>query len=184
VHRSVADEFARRVAEKAKALTQGPGTAPGTTIGPMVNRRQKDHVLRRIESAVRQGARVPVGDEAREGNLVAPTVLVDVRPEMDIMQEETFGPVACIVCYDEVDQAIRWANESPYALGGAVFGTDETKAEEVARRLHSGMVGINQGCGGAKGSPWVGAKQSGYGFHSGADGHRRFAQVRVISRAR
>lgn len=184
VHRSIADEFARRVAEKARALKQGAGVEPGVAIGPMVNRRQKDHVLRQIESAVRQGARVLVGDEAREGNFVAPTVLVDVRPEMDIMQEETFGPVACIVRYDEVDQAIRWANESPYALGGAVFGTDEAKAEDVARRLHSGMVGINQGCGGAKGSPWVGAKQSGYGFHSGADGHRQFAQVRVISRAR
>lgn len=184
VHGSVAEDFARKVAEKAAALKQGAGVEPSTTIGPMVNRRQKDHVLKQIESAVRQGARILFGDQARDGNFVAPTVLVDVRPDMDIMQEETFGPVACIVRYDEIDQAIRWANESPYALGGAVFGQDETKAEDVARRLHSAMVGINQGCGGAKGSPWVGAKQSGYGFHSGPDGHRQFAQVRVISRAK
>ncbi len=184
VHRSVAEAFERKVAEKAANLKQGPGMQEGTTIGPMVNARQKKHVLRQIDSAVRQGAEVLAGNEPRDGNFVAPTVLVNVRNDMDIMREETFGPVACIVRYDELDQAIRWANESPFALGGSVFGADVANAESVARRLHSGMVGINQGCGGAKGTPWVGAKQSGYGYHSGRDGHRQFAQVRVISRAK
>ncbi|MDZ4828980.1 MAG: aldehyde dehydrogenase family protein [Phycisphaerae bacterium] len=184
VQRSVADEFERKVAEKANQLKQGAGTEDGVNLGPMVNARQKMHVLRQIDSAVKQGATVLAGNDERPGNFVAPTVLVNVRSDMDIMHEETFGPVACIVRFDEVDQAIRWANESPYALGGAVFGRDVAKAEDVARRLDSGMVGVNQGCGGAKGTPWVGAKQSGYGYHSGRDGHRQFAQVRVISRAR
>ena len=184
VHRSIAERFESLVAEKAKGLTQGPGREPGTTIGPMVNARQKEHVLRQIASAIGEGAKAIAGNEPRPGNFVAPTVLVDVRPDMAIMREETFGPVASIVRYDEVDHAIRWANESPYALGGAVFGGDIERAEGVARRLHSGMVGINRGCGGAKGTPWVGAKQSGYGYHSGRDGHRQFAQVRVISRAK
>lgn len=182
VHRSIADRFESAVAEKAKAIRQGPGRDEGVTVGPMVNARQKEHVLRQIDSAIRQGARAIAGAEPRPGNFVAPTVLVDVRPDMDIMREETFGPVAAIVRYDDIDQAIRWANESPFALGGAVFGRDVQQAEGVARRLHSGMVGINQGCGGAKGTPWVGAKQSGYGYHSGRDGHRQFTQVRVISR--
>lgn len=184
VHRSIAERFEQAVAEKAKAMKQGPGTEEGVAIGPMVNARQKQHVLRQIESALAQGAKAIAGHEPRPGNFVAPTVLVDVRPDMDIMREETFGPVAAIVRYDEIDHAIRWANESPYALGGAVFGADVERAESVARRLHSGMVGINRGCGGAKGTPWVGAKQSGYGYHSGRDGHRQFAQVRVISRAK
>ncbi len=184
VHRSIADAFEAKVAEKAKAMKQGPGTEEGVAIGPMVNARQKAHVMRQIASAIGQGAKAIAGNEPRPGNFVAPTVLVDVRPEMDIMREETFGPVAAIVRYDEIDAAIRWANESPYALGGAVFGVDIARAEDVARRLHSGMVGINRGCGGAKGAPWVGAKQSGYGYHSGRDGHRQFAQVRVISRAK
>lgn len=184
VHRSIADSFEAKVAEKAKALRQGPGREEGVAIGPMVNARQKAHVLRQIETAVAEGARAMAGNEPRPGNFVAPTVLVNVTNDMTIMGEETFGPVACIVRYDEIDHAIRWANESPYALGGAVFGADVAQAESVARRLHSGMVGINRGCGGAKGTPWVGAKQSGYGYHSGRDGHRQFAQVRVISRAK
>lgn len=184
VHRSIAEAFEAKVAEKAAALRQGPGREEGVTIGPMVNARQKAHVLRQIETAIAEGARAIAGNEPRPGNFVAPTVLVDVRNDMAIMREETFGPVACIVRYDEIDQAVRWANESPYALGGAVFGADVARAESVALRLHSGMVGINRGCGGAKGTPWVGAKQSGYGYHSGRDGHRQFAQVRVISRAK
>ncbi|MDZ4753584.1 MAG: aldehyde dehydrogenase family protein [Phycisphaerae bacterium] len=184
VHASIADAFEQKVAEKAAALKQGAGTEEGVTIGPMVHARQKAHVLRQIESAVQQGATVLFGNDPRPGNFVAPTVLVQVSNDMDIMREETFGPVACIVRYDQLDQAIRWANNSPFALGGAVFGKDVAAAEDVARRLHSGMVGINQGCGGAKGTPWVGAKQSGYGYHSGRDGHRQFAQVRVISRAK
>ncbi|MBL9150820.1 MAG: aldehyde dehydrogenase [Phycisphaerae bacterium] len=182
VHRSIAESFEKAVAEKARTLKQGHGVEQGVTLGPMVNRRQKEHVERQIASALKEGARAIAGNEPRPGNFVAPTVLVDVRPDMTIMREETFGPVACIVRYDDVRDAVRWANESPYALGGAVFGKDVDNAERVARQLHSGMVGINQGCGGAKGTPWVGAKQSGYGYHSGRDGHRQFAQVRVITR--
>lgn len=184
VHAEIADAFARKVAEKALSLKQGSGLDESVTLGPMVNRRQKDHVMRQVASAVAQGARVVTGNDERPGNFVAPTVLVDVRPDMDIMRDETFGPVACIVRFDDPEQAIRWSNESPYALGGAVFGRDVGAAEAVARRLHSAMVGINQGCGGAKGTPWVGAKESGYGYHSGREGHRQFAQVRVITRAR
>jgi succinate-semialdehyde dehydrogenase/glutarate-semialdehyde dehydrogenase len=182
VHRSIAEAFETKVAEKAKAMKQGPGSDAGVAVGPMVNERQKRHVQRQIASAVQEGARMLAGDRDPGGNFVAPTVLVDVRQDMTIMREETFGPVAAIVRYDEIDTAIRWANDSPYALGGAVFGADLERAESVARRLTSGMVGVNQGCGGAKGTPWVGARQSGYGYHSGRDGHRQFAQVRVISR--
>ena len=75
------------------------------------------------------------------------------------------------------------ANATRYALGASVYGP-EALAERVARRLSAGMVGVNQGCGGAAGTPWVGARQSGMGFHSGAEGHRNFAQVRVLTWAK
>jgi acyl-CoA reductase-like NAD-dependent aldehyde dehydrogenase len=101
---------------------------------------------------------------------------------MEIMREETFGPVACVQAFATVDEAVRLANDTPFGLGAAVFGRDVARAGEVAARIEAGMVGINQGCGGADGCPWVGAKESGYGFHSGPEGHRQFAQVRVISR--
>ena len=140
-------------------------------------------VLRQIEDAVRRGAKVLLGGTAGSGNFVPPTVLVDLDHAMPIMREETFGPVACVMTFGDEEEAVRLANDSPYALGGAVFGSD-ARATRVAERLTSGMVGVNRGCGGAEGTPWVGARQSGYGFRGGPEGHRQFAQVRVISKSR
>ena len=100
---------------------------------------------------------------------------------MAIMVEETFGPVACLMRVKDADEAVELANDTPYGLGACVYGKDEARARDVARRLTAGMIGINKGCGGASGTPWVGAQQSGYGYHSGRDGHRQFAQVRVVS---
>jgi acyl-CoA reductase-like NAD-dependent aldehyde dehydrogenase len=178
------DEFLRRMIERTAALKQGDPAEPGVGVGPMVNARQKEKVLAQIDGAVRAGARVAAGGEPRSGNFVAPTILVDVNHSMEIMREETFGPVACVQAFRTVDEAVRLANDTPFGLGAAVFGSDAARAAEVAARIEAGMVGVNGGCGGADGSPWVGMKESGYGFHSGPEGHRQFAQVRVISRPR
>ena len=99
---------------------------------------------------------------------------------MRIMNDETFGPIACIQKTSSDDEAIKLANDTPYGLGACVFGEVE-HATQVARHIEAGMVGVNSGCGGATGSPWVGAKHSGYGFHSGPLGHRQFCQVRTVS---
>ncbi len=183
VDRAVAEPFIDLVCRKAKELKQGAGDEPGVQIGPMISARQKETVLKQVAAAKAAGARVVVGDEPAPGNFVRPTVVVDLNHSMDLMREETFGPVACIVPVADADEAVRLANDTPYGLGAAVFGADVANAERVARRINAGMVGVNRGCGGAKGSPWVGARQSGYGFHSGKAGHRQFAQVRVVSRA-
>jgi acyl-CoA reductase-like NAD-dependent aldehyde dehydrogenase len=99
---------------------------------------------------------------------------------MPIAQEETFGPVACVTAVKDDEEAVQLANDTPYGLGAVVFGGAD-HAERVARRLNAGMIGVNQSVGGAKGTPWVGARESGYGFHSSVDGHRQFCQVRVVS---
>ncbi len=173
------------VAETAE-LTLGPGTHPDTVIGPMVNRRQRDKVAEQIEGAVAQGAQVAAGglDAAIPGdNFIAPTILTGVTHEMDVAMEETFGPVAAVVTVADAEEALRLANDTPYGLGGVVFGEQEL-ASRIGRRLCSGMVGINQGIYGAStdgGTPWIGARQSGYGFHHGREGHRQFCQARVVS---
>ncbi len=182
VDRAVSQQFIDLVCTKTKELKQGAGNEPGVTIGPMISARQKETVLKQLAAAKAAGARIVVGDEPAPGNFVRPTVVVDLNHSMDLMREETFGPVACIVPVADADEAVRLANDTPYGLGAAVFGADVENAERVARRINAGMVGVNRGCGGAKGSPWVGARQSGYGFHSGKAGHRQFAQVRVVSR--
>ena len=184
VEAPIADAFEAAVAERAASMPVGPGTEAGVRVGPMINARQCQHVLDQIDDAIARGARVVHGAEAHHDNFVQPTVLSDLHHDMDIMCEETFGPVACIVRVADADEAVRLANDSPFGLGASVFSGDDEKAAAVARRLTAGMVGVNKSCGGAAGTPWVGALQSGYGFHSGPDGHRQFAQVRIVSAAR
>jgi acyl-CoA reductase-like NAD-dependent aldehyde dehydrogenase len=181
VKESVAEAFEAELARRASEMRSGDGLAPDTQVGPMVNARQRDFVLRQIDEAVGAGARVLAGGGTAAGNFVAPTVLAGVRDDMSVMRDETFGPVACVVRVRDDDEAVRLANDTPFGLGAVVFG-EEAHAEAVGRRLDAGMIGINRGVGGASGSPWVGAKQSGYGFHSGREGHRQFAQVRIVSR--
>jgi len=182
VQEKVADRFEELVRTKTGELVVGDGTEEKTQIGPMIDGGQRDHVLEQIEAAKRAGARVIAGDQGHHGNFVMPTVLGDVDHQMAVMVDETFGPVVGIQRVADDDDAVAAANDTPYGLGAAVFGGDLDRAEKIGRQLSAGMVGINKGCGGASGSPWVGARQSGYGYHSGRDGHRQFAQVRVVSR--
>jgi acyl-CoA reductase-like NAD-dependent aldehyde dehydrogenase len=113
---------------------------------------------------------------------VTPTVLSGVTEDMDIGTVETFGPVACVTRVTSIDEAVKRANDTPFGLGAVVFGGDEERAEAVARRLTAGMIGVNRSAGGLAGTPWVGARESGFGFHKSRDGHRQFAQTRVLTR--
>ncbi len=183
VQDSIKDRFLARLLEESKAYAIGDGMAEGTVVGPMISGEQKAHVQRQLAEAIAAGARVAFGGEARDGQFMSPTVLDGVTHDMDIMRTETFGPVACVMGVKAADDAIDLANDSEYGLGGVVFGPED-QARAVARRLNSAMVGINRGIGGAPGSPWVGAKQSGYSYHSGPMGHRQFCQVRVVSEPR
>ena len=149
----------------------------------MVNATQRDHVLGHIRDAIDGGAKVAWRGEDLGGNYVAPVVLTQVGPEMRVATEETFGPVACLIAVSDEDDAIAKANDTPFGLGAVVFGEPE-RARRVARRLRAGMIGVNQGLSSAGDTPWVGAGESGYGFHSGRDGHRQFAQTRVINEPR
>ncbi|HSH74869.1 MAG TPA: aldehyde dehydrogenase family protein, partial [Longimicrobiales bacterium] len=179
---SVADRFEEALAGYATAMRVGPGL-DGPDVGPMVNARQRNHVLAQVDSAVAAGARALAGGGEHRDRYVTPTVLTGVTDEMDIAREETFGPVACVTRVASVDEAIRRANDSEFGLGAVVFGEDEERAAAVARRLTAGMVGVNRAPGGAAGTPWVGARQSGFGFHKSRDGHRQFTQTRVVTGA-
>lgn len=180
VEEAIADRFEQEVVRRTREMKVGPGTEEGVKVGPVVSARQREMVLNKLAHAIQQGARVIVGGEGHHGNFIMPTVLTGLNNKMDIMKQETFGPVACIVRVKDADEAVRLANDTPYGLGASVFG-EPSRAAEVARQLDAGMIGINKSCGGAPGSPWVGAKQSGYGYHGGREGHRQFTQPRVVS---
>lgn len=185
VHERIAEAFEARVTELAAEVTHGPwDTEGGVVVGPMINARQRDHVVGQIEEALASGARALVGGAEHPERYVLPTVLADVRDEMLIARDETFGPVVCISRFTEVDDAVASANAGPYGLGAVVFGADEERAYAVARRLDAGMIGVNKSIFGAGDTPWVGAKQSGFGYHGSPDGSRQFCQPRVVSRVR
>ncbi|MCH2461072.1 MAG: aldehyde dehydrogenase family protein [Gemmatimonadetes bacterium] len=179
---SVAEEFEQTLAELASVMTVGSGIE-GADVGPMVNATQRDHVLGQVEAAVAEGATVLAGGKGHHDNFVTPTVLADVTGDMEIARAETFGPVACVTRVASVDEAVEMANDTAVGLGAVVFGGDEEATASVARRLTAGMIGINRGVGGASGTPWVGARESGFGFHKSKDGHRQFTQTRVVTLA-
>jgi acyl-CoA reductase-like NAD-dependent aldehyde dehydrogenase len=178
---SVADEFEKALAGIAAAMRVGNG-AEGPDVGPMVNPRQSRHVLSQLDSAVASGAKVLAGGSGHHENFVTPTVLAGVTDDMEIATDETFGPVACVTRVATPDEAVERANHGRFGLGAVVFGEDEDRTNAVARRLTAGMIGINRPIMGAAGTPWVGARESGYGFHKSKDGHRQFTQTRVVTR--
>lgn len=180
VHTSIHDAFVEALVQQASELTVGDGMLPDTDLGPMIHRRQKQHVLDHVRLAIESGAELVHGDLDADGAFLGPIVLTRVHQGMAIMQEETFGPVAPVQAFSTVEEAIALANDTPFGLGAVIYG--DRDAERVADALDAGMIGIRRGCPGVDGSPWVGAKQSGYGFHSGPHGHRQFAQVRIVSR--
>ena len=179
VDEKVANEFEQMVTAIASQYQIGPWDQPQVNIGPIINERQRNNVIAHIDDAVNKGARVLLGGTDHPDYFIKPTVIAGVTTEMRMEQEETFGPVVSISHYSDLDEAIERANDSDYGLGAVVFAGADAAA--IARRLEAGMVGINGGVGGGGDAPWVGAKQSGFGFHGSAEGHRQFAQVKVIS---
>ncbi|MDH3999454.1 MAG: aldehyde dehydrogenase family protein, partial [Desulfuromonadales bacterium] len=179
VDESIADEFEQRVAEAASSYQVGPWDQEGVNIGPIINAKQHQKIVAQIRDAEAKGARILLGGSEQPQRYINPTVICDMTPQMLLEVEETFGPVVAISRYSDIDAAIDRANDTSFGLGAVVFGGKDAAA--VAAQLEAGMVGVNQGVGAGPDAPWVGAKQSGYGFHGSAEGHRQFAQVRVMS---
>ncbi|MCP3889333.1 MAG: aldehyde dehydrogenase [Desulfobulbaceae bacterium] len=180
VDEEVAEQFEQYITALAAQYKVGPWDMDGVNIGPIINAKQHSKIIEHIKDAVEKNARLLHGTIEHPDHFITPTVLADMTTEMRIEQEETFGPVVCVSRFADLEDAISRANDSTYGLGAVVFGN--AGAHEVADRLEAGMIGVNQGVGGGGDVPWVGAKQSGFGFHGSAEGHHQFAQVRVVSR--
>ena len=181
VDEQVADRFEEKVARLASHYRIGNWDDPNADIGPMISTGRRKHVLNLIQDALGKGAIALCGGENHPEFFIRPTVLCGIKNDMAIRRRETLGPVLCIGRFRTTEEAISISNRSNFALGAVVFGGEES-AEAVATRLDAGMVGINKSIFGVGDLPWVGAKNSGFGYHSSADGHRQFTQPRVVSR--
>ncbi|TDV53962.1 aldehyde dehydrogenase (NAD+) [Actinophytocola oryzae] len=142
VHRSLYEEFAQRYVAKAASLPVGDPRDPATILGPLINQKQADTLAAQVEQGIAEGAKPLLRGEV-DGTLCHPTVLADVTPAMSVAQQELFGPVVCLMPFDTEDEAVAMANDTPFGLSGAVHTSDLDHGVELAKRINTGMVHIN-----------------------------------------
>lgn len=185
VHETVAESFARKLAERMGALKLGRGTEDGVQLGPMIRERDRDKIARLVDDAVAKGATVLTGGSApdRTGWFYEPTVLVDVPGDAELLGTEIFGPVAPIVTVSSTDEAIEVANETEAGLISYVYTRDVARAVTVAEALEAGMVGINRGVVSNPAAPFGGIKSSGMGREGGAEGIGAYLETQYLGLA-
>ena len=182
VHRSLFDRVVQAIAREAEGMRVGSGFDAASQLGPVVSRRQFDRVLGFVERARGAGATVVTGGgPARDaGCFVQPTVLVNVRPEMQIVQEEVFGPVLVALPFGDVDDAIRQANDSPYGLAASVWSRDLSSVHRIVPRLKAGTVWVNTHNLLDANLPFGGAKQSGHGRDLGRAAVESYTELKSV----
>jgi succinate-semialdehyde dehydrogenase/glutarate-semialdehyde dehydrogenase len=180
VHRSIAEEFARRVTERVQSFRIGRGTEDGVTIGPLIDQKAVDKATALVGDAVTRGATLRTGGSPveGEGTFYEPTVLSDVPPESDILREEIFGPVLTIVPFDDEDDAVRIANSTEYGLVSYVYTENLARGQRMIERLETGMMGLNVGVVSNAAAPFGGWKFSGLGREGGAEGIHEYLQTK------
>ncbi|MCR4526935.1 NAD-dependent succinate-semialdehyde dehydrogenase [Kocuria rhizophila] len=176
------ESFVENFTQAVQGVTPGDPTDQKTFLGPLCAVEARDGIMEQVQDAVDKGATVLAGGKKldRPGAWMEATVLADVTPEMRAYAEEIFGPVAVVYKVKDVDEAVELANSSPFGLGGSVFGADEAQAAEVAQRVDSGMVFVNEVTGTAPDLPFGGVKRSGVGRELGPFGIEEFANKKLI----
>ena len=183
VHESVAEEFARRVAERMRSLRVGRGTDSRTDVGPLIDENQRTKVAELVADATGRGARVLVGGERMDGRgyFFAPTVLAGVSDDARVLAEEIFGPVAPVAAFSSEEEALHAANRTQYGLVAYLYTRDLGRAFRVCEGLETGMVGLNQGVVSNPAAPFGGVKQSGFGREGGFEGIAEYLETKYVA---
>ncbi|MBR8643360.1 succinate-semialdehyde dehydrogenase (NADP(+)) [Streptomyces tuirus] len=190
VHESIADAFLERFAARTKAMRLGTSLAYGADMGSLVGERQLETVTRHVEEAVAKGAKVVAGGVARPDigpYFFEPTILDGVATDMSVCAEETFGPVVSVYRFTSEDEVIERANATAYGLNSSVWTRNGRRGQEVAARLRTGTVNINEGYAPAYGSvqsPMGGMKDSGLGRRHGSEGILKYTEAQTVAHQR
>lgn len=183
VAESIAGEFTDTLAARMAAVRSGNGMDEDVELGPLVNAATRDKVARLVDAAVAAGASVRTG--GRRGDLPGyhyqPTVLADVKPDAPILRSEIFGPVAPVVTFETVEEAIILANDTQFGLIAYLYTRDLDLGLSVTRRLRAGMVGLNRGVVSDPAAPFGGVKQSGIGREGSSEGIREFLDTKYTA---
>ena len=184
--RSTYEEVTSRLADMVAALVVGDPRDESTDIGPLVSARHRDRVHGYLETGVAEGATVVAGGpgpvEGQTGSYVRPTLFADVTNDMRVAREEIFGPVVVLIAYDDVDDAVRIANDSPYGLGGSVWTEDPAQGLDIARRVRTGTFGVNSYVPSTD-VPFGGYKQSGIGREYGPEAFGAYVETKSVYNA-
>lgn len=183
VHDAVHDKLLERLTRRAKTIKLGDPTDPATEMGPLANQRQLDTVLGFVERATADGAVVATGggrSDEHGGLFVEPTVLTGLRPDMEVVQEEIFGPVLSVLRFTDEAEAVALANDTRYGLAAGVWTLDVRRAHRVAHALRAGTVWINAYRVVAPNVPFGGSGASGFGRENGLTAVREYLDTKAI----
>jgi len=185
VHRSIADRFIEVLEERVGRMQTGSGLEEGVTIGPLVDAPSLEKVDRQVRDAVAKGARLRIGGARLthggldRGFFYAPTVLSSVAPEMEIYNNETFGPVAPVIEFDSEDEVLHLANDTQYGLAAYVYTQNLGRAMRMFEELDFGIIGINDIDPTAAAAPFGGMKYSGMGREGGSEGIEEYLETKL-----
>jgi acyl-CoA reductase-like NAD-dependent aldehyde dehydrogenase len=186
VPESKLDQAVELVAATMAGVPVGDPADPAMMMGPLISEAQRERVEGHVQRAVADGATVVTGGQRPEhlpnGYFYEPTLLTGVGPDAAIAQEEVFGPVLVVLPYRDDDDAIAIANNSIFGLSGAVFGANDERATNVARRLRTGTVSVNGGMYYGPDAPFGGYRQSGIGREMGVPGLDEYLEIKTIAR--
>ena len=176
------DAFCEELARLAREAVVDDGSKQGTTIGPIQNKAQYDKVVALIEDAKARGTVLAGGEPLdRPGYFIPPTIVRDLDDDAPLVREEQFGPVLPVLAYTDIEDVIARANRSEYGLGGTVWGKDVGRATDVAMRIDSGTVWVNQHLAIDPSIPFRGSKQSGLGGELGEAGLHEYTQAHIVN---
>ncbi|WP_313810742.1 NAD-dependent succinate-semialdehyde dehydrogenase [Glutamicibacter sp.] len=186
VQSGIADEFAAELARRFAEVEVGAGLSDSAQLGPLIDQRAVDQMQELVQDALNGGAHLLVGGHgySEAGHFYAPTVLDHVAPLARVSREEIFGPIAAIRRFDSEQQVLDWANDTEFGLAGYVFTQDVDRALNVADRLQTGIVGINQGVPSNAAAPFGGVKQSGLGREGASEGLEEYQSIRFYNISR